>query len=352
MDMDFDKIRNYIFLGALGFVSILFFSLFRAFAYPIFWAAVIAAIAYPLYQKLNAFFKHPNLASLVTLSIVTIIILIPLTTIGTLLIKESINLYGVVNNPESPISTTIQKSIDFFKNSSFSQTLKINQPFLNEKISEFAKNGLSAVFTSLTDLTQNSVTFVIMFILMLYTLFYFLRDGENILKKLMHIFPLGDKYEMLLYKKFTSTASATIKGTLLIGGIQGGLGAIAFTVAGIQGALIWGIIMAFFSIIPGVGSSIVWLPTAIILLLTGQIWQGIMIIIVGVLIISTIDNLIRPILVGKDIQMHPALILFSTLGGIAVFGISGFVIGPIIASLFLAFWEIYEAYYRRELTNN
>jgi predicted PurR-regulated permease PerM len=350
--MDFDKIRNYVFLGTLALVTILFFSLFQTFAYPIFWAAVIATIAYPLYERLNRFFKHANLASLITLTIVTVIILVPLTTIGTLLIKQSISLYNSVNTPDSPVTNTIQSTISFFKNSSFSQTLKINQPFLNDKISEFAKNTLSTVFTSLTNLTQNSVTFVVMFILMLYTLFYFLRDGETLLRKIMHVFPLGDKYETLLYTKFTSTASASIKGTLVIGLVQGTLGAIAFSIADIQGALIWGIIMAFFSIIPGLGSSIIWLPTAIILLLTGQIWQGIMIIIVGLLVISTIDNLIRPILVGKDTQMHPALILFSTIGGIAVFGISGFVIGPIIAALFLAFWEIYEAYYRRELTNN
>ncbi len=350
--MDFDKIRNYVFLGALALVTILCFSLLRPFAYPIFWAAVIAAISYPLYQRLYTFFHHQNLASVMTLTIVTIIILIPLTTIGTLLIRESINLYGLINNPDSPINTTIQTTIDFFKNSAFSQIIRDNQPFLSEKISEFAKTGLSTVFTTLTNLTQNSVTFVVMFVLMLYTLFFFLRDGEGMLKKMMHIFPLGDKYEVLLYKKFTSTASAAIKGTLVIGGIQGTLGAILFSIVGIQGALIWGIIMAFFSIVPAAGSSLVWLPAGIILLLTGNIWQGILVLIVGGLIISTIDNFIRPILVGKDTQMHPALILFSTLGGIALFGISGFVIGPIIASLFLAFWEIYEAYYRRELTNN
>lgn len=350
--MDFDKIRNYVFLGTLAFVTVLFFSLLKVFAYPIFWAAVIAAMAYPLYQKLNSFFRHPNIASLVTLTIVTVIILIPLTTVGTLLVKESINLYNSINTSDSSINQTIQEAITFFKNSSFAKTLQINQPFLSDKISEFAKTGLSAVFTSLTNLTQNSVTFIAMFVLMLYTLFFFLRDGEKILQKLIRIFPLGDKYEILLYKKFTSTANAAIKGTIVIGSVQGTLGAIIFTIAGIQGAILWGIVMAFFSIIPGAGSSIIWLPAALIMFLTGNIWQGIMILIVGALLISTIDNFLRPVLVGKDIQMHPVIILFSTLGGIAIFGISGFVIGPVIASLFLAFWEIYEAYYRRELTSN
>ncbi len=350
--MDFDKIRNYVFLGTLAFVTVLFFSLLKVFAYPIFWAAVIAAMAYPLYQKLNSFFHHPNIASLITLTIVTIIILVPLTTVGTLLVKESINLYGSINTSDSPINQTIQETITFLRNNSFTKTLRINQPFLSDKISEFAKTGLASIFASLTNLTQNSVTFIAMFILMLYTLFFFLRDGEKILQKLMRIFPLGDKYETLLYKKFTSTANAAIKGTIVIGSVQGTLGAIVFSIAGIQGAILWGIVMAFFSIIPGAGSSIIWLPAAIIMFLTGNIWQGVMILIVGALVISTIDNFLRPILVGKDIQMHPIIILFSTLGGIALFGISGFVIGPVIASLFLAFWEIYEAYYRRELTSN
>ena len=187
---------------------------------------------------------------------------------------------------------------------------------------------------------------------MIYTLYYFFKDGGRILKRLRHISPLGDDYEVLLFDRFTSTARATLKGSFIIGGIQGILGGILFTITGIQGALIWGVIMAIFSMIPSVGSFLVWLPDGLIMLLTGHLWQGLTILLVGGLVISLVDNVLRPPMVGKDIQMHPLLILFSTLGGISVFGISCVIIGPVISSLFMAVISIYDYYYQPELENN
>jgi len=191
-----------------------------------------------------------------------------------------------------------------------------------------------------------------MLFIMFYTLFFFLRDGKKILEHLMHLSPLGNKYETMLYEKFTSTSRATLKGTFLVGCVQGTLGGLLFLAVGIPGALIWGLMMVALSIVPAVGCSIIWLPTGIIMLLMGNIWQGITILLFGTLVISNIDNLIRPPLVGKDIQMHPLLVLFSTLGGIFIFGISGFIIGPVIAALFTSVISIYDHYYRNELSNN
>jgi predicted PurR-regulated permease PerM len=187
---------------------------------------------------------------------------------------------------------------------------------------------------------------------MIYTLFFFLKDGKRMLTRLMHLCPLGDVYEEMLYQRFTSTARATLKGTIIIGTIQGTLGGILFAITGIEGALIWGILMILLSLIPGIGSAIIWLPAGIIMLGLGNIWQGVTILAVGMFVISLIDNILRPALVGKDTQMHPILILFSTLGGIAFFGISGFIIGPVITALFLAVVSIYEHYYKRELQDN
>jgi predicted PurR-regulated permease PerM len=164
----------------------------------------------------------------------------------------------------------------------------------------------------------------------------------------MHLVPLGNKYEKILYTKFTETAFSALKGTLIIGGIQGLLGGLMFAFLGIQGAAIWGIIMVFLSILP-TGPSLVWLPTAIILLINGQIWQGLTLLFFGLLVISVIDNLLRPILVGKETKLHPLLILFSTLGGIILFGFTGFIIGPILAALVVSMWNIYDDHYKDEL---
>ena len=158
----------------------------------------------------------------------------------------------------------------------------------------------------------------------------------------MHLSPLGDKYETLLYKKFTSTTKATLKGTLIIGGVQGFLGGITFWIAGIEGAFVWGIMMLIVSIIPAIGPFLIWFPATIILLAIGNIWQG---------IFYTVSWGDTPD-VGKDAGLHPLIVLFSTLGGLLVFGISGFIIGPVIAALFLSIITIYNEYYRKELKNN
>jgi predicted PurR-regulated permease PerM len=183
---------------------------------------------------------------------------------------------------------------------------------------------------------------------MLYTLFFFVRDGDQFFRMAMKVIPLGMGREKFLYERFIVTARSTLKVTLIIGGIQGALGAIVFFATDVEGALIWGLLMILMAIVPVVGCSIIWAPAGIVMILMGHIWQGILILAVGIFVISTVDNLLRPILLGKDVEMHPLLIFLSTLGGIIIFGFSGFVIGPVVTSLLIALWEMYEEFYRKE----
>lgn len=350
--MDLSKIRNLLFIIFFGVTTIGFIYLLKPFFYPIFWAAVIASLFYPVYKKINSKLKHNNTSSLLTIGLVMIIIIIPVTLMSGLILKESINLYDSLANNQGPIVSTVKNVISRVKNNPITDKFNIDEQQVAAKLTEVAKTITDFIFTAAKNLTQNSVTFLIMFIIMIYTLFFFLKDGEGMLKRLAHISPLGNKHEIIMYKKFTSTARAALKGTLIVGGIQGFLGALLFYITGIEGALIWGIIMMLFSVVPGFGSYIVWLPAAIIMFVGGNMWQGIVIVVVGTLLISTIDNFIRPILVGKDTQMHPLLILFSTLGGLLFFGISGFIIGPIITAFLMSLWEMYEQYYQEELSKD
>jgi len=350
--MDFVKLRNIIFFGLLTAITFAFLYIIGPFFLAIFWAAVIASIFYPFYIKLKNYLKHENISALITLLLVFIIIVIPISLFSSLLIKESFDLYNTIDNKKVEIVDSIQQSINWAKDSYLTKNLNIDEKMLVDKFSEATKTITAFIFIRIKNLTQNSLMFVAMFLIMLYTLFYFLRDGQKMLEKLMYLSPLGDKNEKLLYKKFTSTARAAIKGTLLVGVIQGVLGGIIFLITGLQGALIWAMIMIVAASIPGIGSALIWLPAGIIMLVVGNIWQGLVIIIFGATVISTIDNLLRPVLIGKDTQMHPLLILFSTLGGILLFGISGFVIGPIVTALLLSLWEMYAHHYRSELKNN
>ena len=349
--MDFSKIRNFLFLGLLGLVTFTFLYMIKIFAYPIFWAAIIAGIFHPLYRWLNRHLKSPSLSSALILIVVFLVIVIPLFVIGTLVVRESMDIYATTNDNRGQIVTMVQGTMDWFKHNPYTARFNINESFWTEKFTDIAKTITDFLLNSAKNFTENSLVFIIMFVITFYTLFFFVCDGEKILLKIMRLCPLGDKYEKMLYHKFTSTVSATLKGSLIIGLIQGILGGLMFFVVGIKGVFIWFLLMALLTIM-GIGSFPIWLPVAVVMLLLDKVWQGVFMIIFGTLVMGAIDNLLRPILVGKDAQMHPLWVFLSTLGGIAVFGISGFIIGPVIAALFLSFWEIYEEYYKNELDHN
>ena len=350
--MDFSKMRNFLFVALLAVVTVAFLWIIKTFAYPIFWAAIIAGMFYPIYKFFNKKLKVPNLSTAITMMIVLVIIVVPLILIGTLVVSQSIDMYNSLSQNTGNIKTGINTAVEWIRNNPLTAQLNIDQSAITQKFTELAQTLTSFLLNSAKNFTQNSVVFLIMLFITFYSLFFFIRDGEKLLKKLMHLCPLGDEQEKMLYNKFTSTTRATIKGSLIIGLIQGTLGGLMFWVAGINGAIIWGLLMVLLASVPGIGPYFVWLPAAIVMIILGHTWTGIGMILFGALVIGTIDNILRPMLVGKDSQMHPLLVLLSTLGGIAVFGISGFIIGPIIASLMLAFWEMYESHYRKELEEN
>jgi predicted PurR-regulated permease PerM len=187
---------------------------------------------------------------------------------------------------------------------------------------------------------QDTVRVVVFFFLMLYLLFFFLRDGQSLLDGLVRALPLGDERERHLLDRFAQVSRATIKGTLVVGAVQGAIGGIAFAILGIGAPVLWGAVMALLSLVPIVGTALVWLPAAIMLLANGQVVAGIALILIGVFGIGMVDNLLRPVLVGRDTQMPNYVILLSTLGGLAGFGLAGIVIGPIIAAFFITVWQM------------
>lgn len=216
----------------------------------------------------------------------------------------------------------------------YRETIYIKAGELVGAASQFFVNGLQTA-------TMGTINFIFMVAILLYTMFFFLIDGDKLLEKILFYMPLDDKYERRLLDKFTSVARATIKGTTIIGIVQGGASGIAFAVVGIDSSFFWGAVMTVLSIIPAVGTALIWIPAALWLFAEGAWFKaGALIVFCGV-IVGSVDNLLRPRLVGKDTEMHDLLILFSTLGGIAMFGIIGIIIGPIIAALFVTIWDIY-----------
>ena len=322
--------------------------LLKPFLYPIFWAAVIAIMFYPLYSWLDSHIPT-GISITLTLATVVITLLLPLTILSALLVNESIDLYQHVSSQN--IRGALEVAEGWFANTSIESYIEQAKTDWPKYTANIAKTTSGAIFDVAKNITQNSLRFVFMLFIMFYSLFYFLKDGKRMLSRLMHLSPLGDQYERMLYHRFTSTTRATLKSTIIVGGIQGMLGGLLFLVAGLQGAFVWGMIMVVLAIIPALGPPLILIPVGLVSLVLGNVGVG-MLLLIGAVVISFIDNLLRPLLVGKDIQMHPLVVLFSTLGGIFLFGVSGFVIGPIIAALYTSIMSIYEHYYKSELLSN
>ncbi|HPL64503.1 MAG TPA: AI-2E family transporter [Syntrophales bacterium] len=335
-----EKICYIIFFTIVTVVVVLFLYVLSPFFFPIFWAGVFAAISRPLYERMNRRKKLPNLNAGITLITVILILIIPLTIAAGLLLNESIRIYSSISEEGAGLRLTIQSYIDQIINHRVLRNLDIDPKFWTDRFYQGSEAVLKYIINSLRGWTQDLLVFLLMFAVMLYLLFYFIRDGDRIRDIFFDICPLGKDRSRSLLQHFTSTARAALKGTLILGGIQGALGGLLFWFVGIQAALVWAVVMVIAAILP-VGSAIIWGPAGVILLMIGNTWQGILVLAFGTIVIGSIDNLLRPIVVGKELAMHPVLIFLSTLGGLAVFGFSGFVIGPVITSLLLAFYEMY-----------
>lgn len=348
--LSFEKMRSALFFSLLIILFCAFIYVIQPFFFSIFWAAIIAILSFPMHRQINAYIRVPALSAIISLVLVIVLLFVPLTLISFLIIQQSVHLYTSFSTEN--IISNAQDISNWLKNTSFGPYIAEVSLQWTEYAASIAKTVSVFLFENIKSLTQNSIRFIFMTVVMFYTLFFFFKDGEKIISKISYASPIGNEYEKLLYEKFRTTAMSTIKTTIIIGGIQGFLGGVLFWSVGIKSAFLWGIVMTATCVIPALGSFIVWLPAALIMFATGNIIQGIIILIIGTFVISVIDNLLRPILVGKGTEMHPVIVLFSTLGGIFLFGISGFIIGPIIAALFLSVLSIYLQYYKNELQNN
>lgn len=345
------KVSYVIFFIFLALITVLFLYVLSPFFYPIFWAAVIAGLFRPLFKRLNRKKYRPNVNASFSLTIIVLILILPMILVGLLLFQESAQIYAKISTEGTGgIQESIQGVLDSLRRTRFIRDLHIDQKSLSDKLTQMASSGVTFIFDSLKHWAQNFIVFLVMFAIMLYTLYYFIRDGDKLLETCVVVCPLGEGRTRLLYEKFISTTRAALKSTLILGGIQGAAGGILFWLTGIEAALIWGLVMVVAAMLP-TGSAIVWGPAAIIMLVTGHIWEGITILVVGSLIIGLVDNLLRPLLIGKEIEMHPLMIFLSTLGGLAIFGFAGFIIGPVITSLFITLWDFFEDYQNMDFSN-
>lgn len=341
------RLQQKTFLALLIVVSIAFGWILWPFYGAVFWAAVLAILFMPFHRRVLRGLGHRrNTAALVTLLVCLVIVILPLTAITSSLIQDGMVIYERIRSGEINFGAYFQRVLAALP-SWLSDVLDrfglSNLSGLQEKLSAGAAEGSQIVAKQAVSIGQNTLDFVISFGIMLYLLFFFLRDGTVLAARIKQAIPLTPDHKQQLFSKFTTVIRATVKGNIVVAATQGALGGVMFWFLGIQGALLWGVIMAFLSLLPAVGAGLIWVPVAIYFLVTGAIWQGVALIVFGVFVIGLVDNVLRPLLVGKDTKLPDYVVLISTLGGMALFGLNGFVIGPVIAALFIAAWDLFSS---------
>ena len=334
--------KGFVLIMTLAYAS-LFVALINDFIMALLLAAVFSGIVYPLYQWLEKVWGgRTTLASVVTLLISLAVIIVPLLLLLGLVAEQAVGVAKDVSPwIEQQFEQPIQDEQELPAWLPFAQELEPYAEKISSKVAEVAGSLGVYLAGSLGKLTEGTMSFFLNLFIMLYAMFFFLISGPVLIKNIMSYAPLtqSDKEKMLQVS--LSVSRATVKGTLIIGVIQGGLGGFGFAVAGIGAAVFWGAVMAVLSILPGIGATLVWGPAVLYLLISGDTVSGLGLLVWCAGVVGTIDNVLRPILVGRDTEMPDLLILLSTLGGLGLFGVAGLVLGPILAALFIAVLAIY-----------
>lgn len=349
--MKFKTIQTSFFFGFLGLSTILFFWLIGNFIFPIFWAIFFTIIFYPIYQNILIKTKRKEiLSSIITILLILTVIIVPISITGYLLVNE---IPQINNNmlEKNTLDGILEKLP--FKDSIDGLLIKnnIDPNNVETSIINSIRESLNSVGVQILFLGKNTLTLIINFFIMIYLIFFGLIDGKKYLLKLSKIIPLGDKTEKRLFEKFSSIVRSLFKGTLTVSTVQGLLGGILFLLVGINSVIIWTIVMIVAAMIPAVGIGIILFPTMLFFILIGNIATAIFILI-GIAFITTIDNVLRPYLIGHETEIPDVLITLSILGGLLLFGMTGLVIGPVIAGFFLIMWHLFEEKYNENLNND
>lgn len=335
--------RTFVLLMVI--VTLAFGLILLPFWGAVFWGVIIAILSAPLQRVLaRRMGQRRTWAALATLAIILLIGTPPLILIVATLVQEGSGVYARMNSGELNFGRYFQEiaaALPPWLTQLLDRLGIGNLGDVEQLLTSAAAQASQLIATQVFGIGQNTLEFIVGFFIALYLAFFLLRDGSTLAVRVKAAIPLDEVHKQALAQKFTTVIRATVKGNIVIAVIQGTLGGLALWVLDVRGALLWGVLMAFLSLLPAVGAGLIWVPVAVYLLVTGSVIQGAGLILFGVLVIGLADNVLRPILVGKDTRMPDYVVLISTLGGLAVFGINGFIIGPVIAAMFIAVWDIY-----------
>lgn len=336
-----ERFRLGFLLILVAAISAAFMAMVWTFVTPVLLAAIFTGLCRPLHQKfIHWLGGRVALASAVTLLLILFLIIAPMILFLGVVAGQALEVSDSIRPwIQQQIATDAQGHL---KNSvHLPDFLMPYEKEIYSRVGEITALMGQFIFETLASLTRGTATFLISLFIMLYAMFFFLRDGHGMLAKILYYIPLKSEDELRMVDKFVTVTKATLKGSLVIGIVQGAMAGAAFAVIGIEGAAFWGTVMAVLSIIPGIGTALVWIPAAVWLYFNGEVVSAVGLTVWCTTVVGTVDNVLRPRLVGRDTQMSDLLIMLSTLGGLLLFGATGLVVGPIMAALFVTVWEIY-----------
>lgn len=311
----------------------------------ILWGFIIALLSTPLNRYLIQRYKFRSTSSaLITMAVVLVVVILPFVLITLSLAREATGIYERVQSGELNPTRYLRgvfNGLPDWVGAVLDRYGLTNFDRLQARVNALLTQGTQFIAAQALNMGQLTFDFVANLFITLYLSFFLIRDGHSISRVIERGIPLTSAHKRELWSKFTTVIRATVKGNLLVAALQGALGGLAFWTLGIGAPVLWAVLMAFLSLLPAVGAGLVWVPVAVYLLLQGAVWESVALTAWGVLVIGLIDNLLRPTLVGKDTRMPDYVVLITTLGGMAVMGINGFVVGPTVAAMFMAVWHIY-----------
>jgi predicted PurR-regulated permease PerM len=340
-----DPFEDKVFLVLVLGVSLAFVWILRPYAGAILWGTVLAIVFAPLNRHLRVRLRQRrSVAAIVTLAVIVVLVLLPVALIVQSLIDEGTGVYARIQSGQLDVNAWFRQvyaALPDWAVGLLERRRLTNLEAVQARLTGALTSAAQLIGSKALTLGQNTFEFVVGLFVMLYLLFFLLRDGDVLSRRIRGAIPLQPERQRNLAARFTTVIRATIKGNLVVALVQGALGWLIFLILGVGAPVLLGVLIALLSLLPAVGAPVVWAPVAIYLFATGQVWQAVILAAFGALVIGSADNILRPILVGKDTKLPDYVVLISTLGGIAVFGVNGFVIGPVIAALFVTVWEIF-----------
>lgn len=343
-----DQLQHASFLLILAVVSLMMAVIVWPFATALLWAALAAIMFQPLYRwMLRKMRGRRNPAAVASLLVIFFAVLVPALWLATLVVQEALALVASLQQQPIDLAATFDKVYGMLPQAAQEAVDRSGWADVSSaqtKLQELLTASAGMIASQAVSIGSGALSFILSFAVGLYVMFFLLRDGERIGRTLLNTAPVERSISERLAERFLGIVRATIKGSGVVGLVQGVLAGISFLIVGLESALLFSVLTTIFALVPVIGAGAIYIPVGLWLLVTGAVWQGAFVLIFGVIVISNADNVLRPILVGRDTGIPDWIILVTTLGGISLLGFSGIVLGPLVAGLFLASWSILQEY--------